>query len=178
MIPTTVPPRNRPVPTLRPASLLLGALLALGPAPRAGCQEAAPTAKPATSFQDALKTTPDELAVLLKSAGAEKPLMLHVGFRVLFSQAHIPGSQYAGPGANQAGLDAVRKAVATLPKTKAIVLYCGCCPWERCPNMEQPWRLLVAAGFTNVKVLYIPKNFGTDWVQKGYPVEASAPANG
>jgi len=25
-------------------------------------------------------------------------------------------------------------------------------------------------GFTNVKVLYISNNFGTDWVSKGYPV--------
>jgi hypothetical protein len=25
-------------------------------------------------------------------------------------------------------------------------------------------------GFSNVKVLYIPDNFGTDWVDKGYPV--------
>ena len=24
-------------------------------------------------------------------------------------------------------------------------------------------------GFTNVKVLYIADNFGTDWVYKGYP---------
>jgi hypothetical protein len=25
-------------------------------------------------------------------------------------------------------------------------------------------------GFTNVKVLYIANNFGTDWVSNGYPV--------
>jgi hypothetical protein len=25
-------------------------------------------------------------------------------------------------------------------------------------------------GFTKVKVLYIPGNFGMDWVEKGYPV--------
>jgi hypothetical protein len=24
-------------------------------------------------------------------------------------------------------------------------------------------------GFTNVKVLYIADNFGTNWVEKGYP---------
>jgi hypothetical protein len=26
-------------------------------------------------------------------------------------------------------------------------------------------------GFTNVKVLYLTDNFGTDWADKGYPVE-------
>jgi hypothetical protein len=25
-------------------------------------------------------------------------------------------------------------------------------------------------GYTNVKVLYLPSNFGADWVAKGYPV--------
>ncbi len=29
---------------------------------------------------------------------------------------------------------------------------------------------LHAMGFTNVKVLYIADNFGTNWVDKGYPV--------
>ena len=38
--------------------------------------------------------------------------------------------------------------------------------------MEQPWRALVSAGFTNVSLLYIPKNFGQDWVSKGYPSES------
>jgi hypothetical protein len=26
-------------------------------------------------------------------------------------------------------------------------------------------------GFTNVKVLYLADNFGTNWGEKGYPVE-------
>ncbi|MFI5180043.1 MAG: rhodanese-like domain-containing protein [Thermoanaerobaculia bacterium] len=116
--------------------------------------------------------TPEQLAQTLRSTGAEKPAMFQVGFRVLFAQAHIPGSQYAGPGSKQTGLDTLRKAVAAFPKTKPIVLYCGCCPWERCPNLEQPWTMLRAVGFTRVKVLYIPKNFGQDWAQKGYPVES------
>ena len=154
---------------LQPAALLLLALFSLGPASPARTEGPAPTP---TSWQDARKVTPEELAKTLRTAGAEKPAMFHVGFRVLFVQAHIPGSQYAGPGANAAGLDALRKAVAALPRTKPIVLYCGCCPWERCPNMEQPWRILVAAGFSNVSVLVIPKNFGQDWAQKGYPVES------
>ena len=174
----TAPLRNRLARRLRPASLLLGALIAWGPATRAWSVEPDSAPKPVSSWQDVEQMTAEELARVLGSTGAEKPAMFHVGFRVLFAQAHIPGSQFAGPGANQAGLDALRKAVSALPKTKPIVLYCGCCPWERCPNLEQPWRMLVAAGFSNVKVLYLPKNFGQDWVQKGYPVEASEPSRG
>lgn len=38
--------------------------------------------------------------------------------------------------------------------------------------------MLVAAGFSSVKVLYVPKNFGQDWVQKGYPTESGEPSRG
>ena len=166
---TPSPLHARRAPALRPATLLLLALVALGPSLAARAEAPAPTP---TSFQDAKRLTPDELAKTLKTTGAEKPAIFHVGFKVLFVQAHIPGSLYAGPGSSPAGLEAIRKAVASFPKTKPIVLYCGCCPWDRCPNMEQPWRALVAAGFTNVSVLYIPKNFGQDWVSKGFPSES------
>ena len=129
---------------------------------------AAPAAGPA-SWDDAKRMSIDELARLLKDPSAAKPEMFHVGFRVLFVQSHIPGSRFAGPGASPAGLETLRKAAAAVPKSKTIVLYCGCCPWEKCPNMEQPWRLLVAAGFADVRVLYIPTNFGRDWVGMGHP---------
>ena len=178
MNPMPVNARVRPAPRLRPLTLLLGALVVSASTIPALAEGPATAAKTATSWQDAERLTSDELARLLKTGGAEKPAMFHVGFRVLFTQAHIPGSQFAGPGANQAGLDALRKAVASLPKTKPIVLYCGCCPWERCPNLEQPWRMLVASGFSKVRVLYIPTNFGRDWAQKGYPVESGDPGRG
>ncbi len=170
--------RNRCATTVRTATLLIGALIAWVPATPASSDGPAPASKTGDSWQSAERITPVELAQTLRTAGTEKPAMFHVGFRVLFAQAHIPGSHYAGPGRDQTGIDALRSAVAALPKTKAIVLYCGCCPWERCPNLEKPWTMLRTAGFTRVKVLYIPKDFGHDWVQKGYAVEASDTGRG
>lgn len=170
--------RNRCAASARTASLLLVALIALLPTTPAWSDGPTPPSTPVDSWQSAERMAPEELAQILRTADAEKPAMFHVGFRVLFAQAHIPGSHFAGPGKDQAGIDALRNAVAVLPKTTLIVLYCGCCPWERCPNLEKPWTILRAAGFTRVKVLYIPKNFGRDWVQKGYPVEANDPSHG
>jgi rhodanese-related sulfurtransferase len=100
-----------------------------------------------------------------------KPLILQVGSRVMFDQAHIIGSEFAGPTSQPAGIDALKTRIAALPKDSAIVLYCGCCPWERCPNIAAAYNLLHAEGFTNIKVLYIADNFGNDWVNKGYPTE-------
>lgn len=122
----------------------------------------------ASSIPSSRLMNPEDLVRLLPSA-KERPLVLQVGSRMLFLQAHIPGSEYQGPAANDAGLDQLRKRVAPLPRSKFIVLYCGCCPWSHCPNLKPADDALAAMGFTNVKVLYIANNFGTDWVDKGYP---------
>jgi thiosulfate/3-mercaptopyruvate sulfurtransferase len=113
---------------------------------------------------------PDELVKILQSAKSEKPLMIQVGSHVLYTQAHIPGSEYIGSASSESGLQSLRKRVDTLPRSKFIVLYCGCCPWNHCPNVKPADDALRAMGFTNVKVLYIADNFGADWVAKGYPV--------
>jgi thiosulfate/3-mercaptopyruvate sulfurtransferase len=114
---------------------------------------------------------PEALNALLTDVHAAKPLMLQIGSRVLFAQAHIPGSEYIGPGAQPEGLAALEARVAKLPHGKLIVLYCGCCPWNRCPNVGPAFAKLRELGFTNVKVLAIPNNLGADWVAKGYKVE-------
>lgn len=100
-------------------------------------------------------------------------LILQVGSRMLFDEAHIPGAEYAGPGSRPAGLETLKNRVAALPRDQAIVIYCGCCPWNRCPNLGPAWRLLHQMGFTQVRALYIAQNFGADWVNKGYRVEKS-----
>jgi rhodanese-related sulfurtransferase len=113
---------------------------------------------------------PEELVKVLQSPRGEKPLLIQVGSHVLYSQAHIPGSEYIGPASSESGLQQLRKRVESLPRSKFIVIYCGCCPWSHCPNIKPADDALQAMGFTNVKVLYIANNFGTDWVDKGYPV--------
>ncbi|HLV89020.1 MAG TPA: rhodanese-like domain-containing protein [Candidatus Sulfotelmatobacter sp.] len=111
----------------------------------------------------------EELARILQSPKEEKPLLIHVGFHVLYLQAHIPGSEYYGPAADANTLQKLRARVESLPRSKFIVIYCGCCPWSHCPSVKPAYDALHAMGFTNLKVLYIPDNFGTDWRDKGYP---------
>ena len=52
--------------------------------------------------------------------------------------------------------------MASVSKTKFIVLYCGCCPWDRCPNLGPAYKQLHDAGFSNVNVLYLANNLGTN----------------
>jgi hypothetical protein len=100
-------------------------------------------------------------------------LILQVGSRVLFEEAHIPGAEYAGPASQSEGREILRKRVAKLPRNRGIVIYCGCCPWNRCPNLGPAWNLLAQMGFTHVRALYLANNFGADWVAKGFRAEQS-----
>jgi len=131
----------------------------------------APSPDSALSIPAAQLIQPDELNRILQAKGASKPLILQVGSHMLFAQAHIAGSEYAGPGVQPEALNRLKARVNALPRKSFIVLYCGCCPWNRCPNIAPAFNLLQQMGFVNVKVLYIANNLGSDWVDKGYPVE-------
>ncbi|MDR3751177.1 MAG: rhodanese-like domain-containing protein [Terracidiphilus sp.] len=114
---------------------------------------------------------PEALNRLLQSARSEKPLVLQVGSHILFAESHIPGAEYIGPGSQPAGLQVLQSRVSSLPRNRFIVLYCGCCPWQRCPNVAPAFAKLREMGFSNVNVLYLTDNFGADWAAKGYQVE-------
>lgn len=112
---------------------------------------------------------PEELARILQSPKEEKPLLIHVGFHVLYLQGHIPGSEYFGPGSDPNAIQKLRARAESLPRSKFIVIYCGCCPWNHCPNLKPADDALHAMGFTNVKALYLAENIATSWRDKGYP---------
>jgi len=141
-------------------------LLAAGPALAAH--------KPATSIPAEALVQPADFAATLAASRAPKPLILQVGFRKAYAQAHIPGSEYVGAGSDEDGLKSLRDRVAKLPRDGAIVIYCGCCPWGKCPNIAAAFEALQQAGFKNVKVIHIEEDFGSDWVDKGYPTASGS----
>jgi len=145
-------------------------LVAFSPCRAQGPASAAPP-ESALSIPAGYLMQPEELNRLLQGKAAGKPLVLQVGSHLLFAEAHIPGSEYAGAGSQPAGLKQLQERVASLSKKSFIVLYCGCCPWNRCPNVGLAFKQMRDQGFTNVKVLYIADNFGADWANKGFPVE-------
>lgn len=110
---------------------------------------------------------PEDLAKALRSY--EKPVVLNVGPKMIFVQAHIPGAEFIGPTNKPEGLEKLRARAGSLPRGAFLVIYCGCCPWEHCPNVRPPYQELKQMGFTRLKVLYIATSFGSDWVEKGYP---------
>jgi thiosulfate/3-mercaptopyruvate sulfurtransferase len=134
-------------------------------------QAQVPGAGKAAELASAVQIEPKQLAELLSETKGQKPVVLHVGFNNFYEQAKVPGSDYAGPGSTPEGLQLLRQRVSSLQKKQLIVLYCGCCPWDKCPNARPAYEALHAMGFTNVKVVHIAENFGTNWVNAGLPTE-------
>ena len=69
-------------------------------------------------------------------------VVLQVGPNVLYRSKHIPGAIYAGPANRPEGLEVLKAAAAKLPRDREIVLYCGCCPWDHCPNIRPALELM------------------------------------
>lgn len=113
----------------------------------------------------------DVAARLTASKANSKPLVLQVGVAYQYRADHIPGAIYAGPAGRPAGLDVLKAALEKLPRDREIVLYCGCCPWDKCPNIRPAVELLKTMGFTHVSALHIADTFKADWIDKGFPVE-------
>ncbi len=115
--------------------------------------------------------SPAALAQELKAG--KPPVILCTAFSVLYRSKRIPHAIEAGPGSKPEGIELLKKAAANLPKDADIVLYCGCCPMVKCPNIRPAYRTLKEMGFTHIRVLDIPTNMHEDWFGKGYPAEGS-----
>ena len=112
-----------------------------------------------------------KLAEIVSDPGNSKPLILYFGPAVLYKGAHVPGAKLIGPLSEPDGPKNLQKEVKNLGKDMEIVLYCGCCPWNVCPNVRPAFQVLEEMGFKKVKVLYLPTNLRQNWVNKGFPVQ-------
>jgi len=112
---------------------------------------------------------PTALAQEIRSA--PPPQVLCVAFPVLYRSRHILHAVDAGPGSKPEGLEALKRAAAALPKNADIVIYCGCCPMVKCPNIRPAYHTLREMGFKHIRVLEIPTNMQADWYSKDYPSE-------
>ncbi len=108
---------------------------------------------------------------LADSKIANRPIVVCVGFGTLYQNSHIRGAVFHGAASSEAGLKDLKKWAEDIPRNKTVVIYCGCCPFSRCPNARPAFEALQAMAFTHLKILSIPTDFLTDWVDKGYPIE-------
>ena len=106
---------------------------------------------------------PAALAQTLQ-ANKEIPVIYCVGPGVV-----IPHSIDIGMTKDENNLQRFRAALEKIPRGTNIVIYCGCCPFEHCPNVRPAIEVLKEMKFTNYHLLNLPHNIKTDWIAKGYP---------
>jgi hypothetical protein len=115
---------------------------------------------------------PEALAKELSGTeNLKKPTVVCVGFHPLYAGAHIPGASFHGAGSTPQGIADLKTWAQNIPRSTEIVLYCGCCPLQHCPNLKPAFRAMRELGFTDLRVLLLPRDFNSDWIEKGYPVE-------
>jgi len=113
---------------------------------------------------------PADLARELTDKVVMPPTILYVGFRSLFAGGHVPGASYHGTASTEEGLAELKKWADSLPRSTNLVIYCGCCPLEKCPNIRPAFTALSDMGFKKLRVLILPTSFAADWAGKGYPI--------
>jgi thiosulfate/3-mercaptopyruvate sulfurtransferase len=113
---------------------------------------------------------PHDLARLLADTTGGRPLVLHVGPKILFQSGHIAGSRHVGPASTPTGLAALKQVLRETPPQQPIVLYCGCCPWTDCPNAGPALLAAREMGLKNVRLLHLSQNLQHDWIDKGLPI--------
>jgi hypothetical protein len=108
---------------------------------------------------------PSELSATIK---AEKniPVIFSIG-----PAAIIPHSTDIGMIKDAENMKKFKDELTNLPKDTQIVVYCGCCPFEHCPNIRPAMQLLKDMKFTNYKLLDLPHNIKIDWINKGLPTQ-------
>jgi thiosulfate/3-mercaptopyruvate sulfurtransferase len=112
--------------------------------------------------------SPETLAKTISDPTAKQPIVFSIGPGAL-----IRGSIDIGPAKEDSNRVKFRRQLDHLPKDADIVIYCGCCPFEHCPNVRPAFLLLNQLKFTHQKLLNLEHNIKIDWINKGYPLNST-----
>ena len=117
------------------------------------------------------RMAPRDLAARLDDVRDGKLDVLHVGPLYLYGKARIPHARHAGEASTAEGYAAIVAELRKLAPTREVVLYCGCCPTQNCPNIAPTERAAREVGLKRAVVLDLPTTLKADWSDDGYPVE-------
>ena len=82
----------------------------------------------------------------------------------------IKNSIKIGPGEDEDSIEKLKAEASQLDKDANIVIYCGCCPFDKCPNIRPAFILLNEMKFANHKLLNLTQNLKVNWIDEGYPI--------
>lgn len=109
---------------------------------------------------------PSELATALKLPADQRPVVIDVG-----PAGVIKGALVAGPAHEADGMTQFKALLQKMDRNTEVVIYCGCCPFAKCPNVRPAFKTLLALGFKDPRLLNLSDNLKADWIDQGYPLE-------
>lgn len=109
---------------------------------------------------------PADLAAIIASDKAADVLIINAG-----PVDNIKGAVKVDALTKEENIQKLEVVLKDVSKDKEIVIYCGCCPMNVCPNIRPAYSFLADNGFQNFKILDVKQNIGTDWIGKGYPTD-------
>ena len=127
--------------------------------------------KAADPWSNAETVPPPQLAKMITDKYVSVPTVVFVGFRSLYAGGHVSDASFHGTASMEQGLTELKEWAASLPRSTELVIYCGCCPMDKCPNIRPAYTALRSMGFKKVGVLVLPTSFAADWADKGYPMQ-------
>jgi thiosulfate/3-mercaptopyruvate sulfurtransferase len=107
---------------------------------------------------------PADLAAVMNDPKQKTPVIICVGPGAL-----IRGSLDMGPAKENENLEKLKRQLSKLPRDTNVVIYCGCCPFDHCPNIRPAFILINEMKFSNAHLLNLEHNLKTDWIAKGFP---------
>lgn len=107
---------------------------------------------------------PEILANKINNKQLKNTVILSIGF-----DAIIKNSVDIGAGNQAENITKLKTYLKSVKKNKEVILYCGCCPLAKCPNMRPAYKAVKELGYKNAKVLNLVQNIKTNWLDKGYP---------
>lgn len=117
------------------------------------------------SFKAEQLLQPAKLNEAYSKPAAAQPLILNMGVERNIKNAVEVGI-VSSPSKYQKLVEVMKK----VPKNREIVVYCGCCKLENCPNIPIALEKLSALGYKNVKILNLIEGINEDWIDKKYPM--------
>lgn len=164
------PFQSRPLTPYLPTSLLtfmLALAIVLLSFPSVEGQEK----KSADPWSSSETMEPALLAKMLTDKYLSVPTVVFVGFRSLYRGGHVPDASFRGTASTPEGLAELKSWATAQSRSMDLVIYCGCCPFDKCPNLRPAYTALQSMGFKKIRVLLLPTSFAVDWADKGYPMQ-------
>ena len=109
---------------------------------------------------------PKDLAAIINDSASVKPLIINIG-----PVNSIKGAIKIGAVKEKEYLNELKSLLSKEDKSEEIVVYCGCCPFDKCPNIRPAFELLTRMKFTRHKLLNLLHNLKADWINFEYPME-------